>query len=357
MTACRPAALRTAIISAVSALCILLIFPLTAFADAQAQFYIPDSAVPQGSQFTVSVEFTADQNIGTVQAQISYDESAIEFISSDFGNGGGGIVNLMGFPDSASGTMMVSMTFRALAPGSSQIDLISGSIMSPDGVMLANSLSAYANVEISGPDTVEDSTADADNSEEDERTPSLPDRDTSSAQLKSLTVSAGQLVPAFSPDVYDYSLTLPHEIEYLSIDAETADPNAGIWFEGSEYLADGIVPRTITVTSPDGSIVNVYTVSVLRLGDGESEAPADSDEDEYVIPGNEAYSDGASDNDAVYTTTGNKEKPDSSRSEKSGVDDLRDKLMPMLIVSMAVIVLAIVILIFWIRSKSKNKLK
>ncbi|MBR1724729.1 MAG: hypothetical protein IJ723_06915 [Ruminococcus sp.] len=53
MTACRPAALRTAIISAVSALCILLIFPLTAFADAQAQFYIPDSAVPQGSQFTV----------------------------------------------------------------------------------------------------------------------------------------------------------------------------------------------------------------------------------------------------------------------------------------------------------------
>ena len=267
--------------------------------------------MPQGSQFTVSVEFKASGNIGTVQAQISYDETAIEFISSDFGNGGGGLVNLMGFPESASDSMMVSMTFRALTPGSSQLDLISGSVMSPDGVMLSNSINAYASVTVSAADTAADSTADdsSQSDPQDGRTPSHPDsRNTASAQLKSITLSEGQLVPEFSPDVYDYTVTLPHSIDYLSIDAETSDPNAGIWFEGSEYLADGIVPRTITVTSP--------TLS--------TKTPA---------------------------------SPDLSDSERSGVEELRDKLMPLLITAMAVIVLAIVILIVWIRKKSKNRIR
>ncbi len=355
MTALKNAARRT-LLCVTLTLLMLMLLPVTAFADAQAQFYIPNSAVPQGSQFTVSVEFTADQNIGTVQAQISYDESALEFISSDFGNGGGGLINLMGFPDSVSQTMMISMTFRALAPGSSQLDLISGSVMSPDGVMLSNGISAYASVTVSESDTASDDSSTADStSSEDAQTPSVPDsRDSSAAQLKSITLSDGQLVPAFSPDVYDYKVTLPHDVEYLSIDAETSDPNAGIWFEGSEYLADGIVPRTITVTSPDGSVVNVYTISVLRLGDGESEAAENSGDDEFVIPGDEAYTD----SEAITSLPGKTPtKPASPRDEKTGVEELRDKLMPALIVAMAVIILAIVILIFWIRSKSKNKLK
>lgn len=340
----------------------LFVLPLTAFADATAQFYIPNSAVPQGSQFTVSVEFTADRNIGTVQAQISYDETAIEFISSDFGNGGGGLVNLMGFPDSASNTMMVSMTFRALTPGSSQLDLISGSVMSPDGVMLSNSINAYASVTVSAADENADrksdeSTASDSGDSEDERTPSHPDsRNVASAQLKSITLSDGQLVPEFSPDVYNYTVTLPHNIDYLSIDAETADPNAGIWFEGSEYLADGIVPRTITVTSPDGSTVNVYTISVTRLSDGESEAAENSDDDEFVIPGDEAYTD--SEIEAITTlSTKTPLTPDRPKSDKTGVEELRDKLMVPLIVAMAVIILAIVILVVWVRMKSRNRLK
>lgn len=335
----------------------LILLPLTAYADAQAQFYIPNSAVPQGSQFTVSVEFKASGNIGTVQAQISYDETAIEFISSDFGNGGGGLVNLMGFPESASDSMMVSMTFRALTPGSSQLDLISGSVMSPDGVMLSNSINAYASVTVSAADTAADSTADdsSQSDPQDGRTPSHPDsRNTASAQLKSITLSEGQLVPEFSPDVYDYTVTLPHSIDYLSIDAETSDPNAGIWFEGSEYLADGIVPRTITVTSPDGSVVNVYTISVTRLSDGESEAAENSDNDEFIIPGDEAYTD----SEAITTlSTKTPSSPDLPDSERSGVEELRDKLMPLLITAMAVIVLAILILIVWIRKKSKNRIR
>lgn len=352
---------RAALISAVVTLlvCIAaLIPPVKAAAEGTAQFYIPDAAVPAASQFTVSVEFTADSNIGTVQAQISYDENAIEFIGSDFGNGGGGLVTLNAFPDSPSNTLMVSMTFRALNPGSTRLDLISGSVMSPDGAMLSNSMTAYASVTISQ-DAQEDSAAadfsmqDENNDSEAVQTPSQPDgTNDKSAQLKSLTVSEGQLLPPFSPDVYDYTMTLPHDVDYLYIDAETADPLAGIWFEGSEYLADGITPRTITVTSPDGSVVNVYRISVTRLGEAEAEESNGSD-GEFVIPSNEAYSDGSSDGSKAPETP----RLSSSKDERSGVEQMRDRLMPALVVAMIVIVLAIIIMVFWIRSKSGKRSK
>ena len=343
------------LLPALIAMAILMMrsIPIKASADAKSQFYIPDTAVPAGQQFTVSVEFTADQNIGTVQAQITYDDSAIEFVSSDFGVGAGGLVNITAFPDSASSTLMVSMTFRAIAPGSTQIDLIGGSVMSPDGLMLTSNMTAYAAVTIGDAvSSLPDSSA-SENSGEIVQTPSRPDRDTSQAQLKSLTVSEGHLVPAFSPDIYEYTVTLPHNVDYLAIDAETAVEGAGIWFEGSEYLADGIVPRTVTVTAPDGITINVYSISVIRLAEGETEFSS-GDEDEYVIPGNEAFTDSdmtQSTAETVPTT-----KRSLSDDSRSGVDELRDKLMPVLIIAMVAIVLVIVILVVWVRNKSKNKL-
>ena len=72
---------------------------LTAHATGEAFFYPPKNPVMTDQQFEVSVTFSADSEIGSVQANIAYDDSVIEFVSSDNASGGGGVLTVNGFPD------------------------------------------------------------------------------------------------------------------------------------------------------------------------------------------------------------------------------------------------------------------
>lgn len=342
---------------------VLAFMPLGAAADPYITIASPDSNITRGNEFTVSVTFTADSEIGTVQAAISYSEQDMEFISSDFAFGGGGIVNIAAFPQRAASSMTVTLRFRALRQGTSMLTLSNGSVMSPDGTMLAGSLSASAEFSIGAAAADQDSSGDSDQSYYYED--SLPDE--LKATLKTLTVSTGELKPAFSPGIYDYTVTVPHEVEYFGIDAEPAGLYDTIWFEGSEYLADGKTLRTITVTSGDGTVSNVYTVTVIRLGEDENGEPqdpsddTDTDGDSITDEDTEDLSSETTDPDIVQPLTSNSAAPrdrDSSIGDgKTGMQDLRDKLMPAMIVAMAAIILAVVILIVFIKKKSKNKLK
>lgn len=75
---------------------------LTAHATGEAFFYPPKNPVMTDQQFEVSVTFSADSEIGSVQANIAYDDSVIEFVSSDNASGGGGVLTVNGFPDTPS---------------------------------------------------------------------------------------------------------------------------------------------------------------------------------------------------------------------------------------------------------------
>lgn len=340
----------------------LMLSPITAFADNSVLISAPTSDVDRGSEFNVSVAFTADSRIGTVQAALSYSEQDIEFVSSDFAYGGGGIVNLAAFPQRSTTTMTVTLTFRALRQGSSSIHLTNGSIMSPDGAMLAGSLSASAEVTVgaalAGTDSDDDNTGSY--------TESLPDE--LKATLATLTVSAGELKPAFSPGIYDYTVTVPNEVEYFGIDAEPAGLYDTIWFEGSEYLGVGQTLRTITVTSGDSTVSNVYTVTITRLpadddSEDDSDADSDTDTDEIFSDGEELSEDTSASNGdpeaaiSSSNTMSPRTRDSSSGEEKTGMQELRDKLMPAMIVAMAAIVLGVAILVVYIRKKSHNILK
>ena len=323
----------------------LFLAPLHASAEAHGNFYIPEGAVPAGSEFEISVEFTADDTIGTVQAAMTYSEDSIEFISGDSASGGGGIVNIKGFPDSAAQSLTVSLRFKALTEGSSQINLTNGSVFTPDGTALSTAITAYATITV-GPAAANDSNGESDSSAAD-TTESV---DTSGkALLKSLTLETGELRPEFSPGIYDYTVTVPHEVDLLELEGVTMSENDSIWYEGAKYLADGVNQQTITVTAPDGT-QNVYTVTIYReTADGDNNADYTDDPDDSQDPQEQITSQQASSSTASRAT-----KPSS---DETGVQELRDKIMPAMYVAMIVIVLAVIILIVWIRSKSKNKLK
>jgi len=89
-----------------------------------------------------------------------------------------------------------------------------------------------------------------------------------SADLASLTLSAGSLNPSFSPSTLSYSANVPAGTSSITVtgtafDAEaTLSANNGV----KQSLAVGATAITITVTAKDGSTVKNYVVTVNRAG-------------------------------------------------------------------------------------------
>lgn len=325
--------------------------PFSAFADSAAFISTPESDVPLGTDFNVTVTFNADSRIGTVQAALSYSEQDISFVSSDYAYGSGGIVNINAFPPRASSNMIVTLTFHALRQGSSAITLTNGSIMSPDGTMLAGTLSDSAMITIGEPRDI---------SQTDDSGDSLPEQPAGELQasLRSLRVSAGELKPAFSPGIYDYTVTVPHDVDYFGIDAEPAGPYDTIWFEGSEYLADGITIRTITVTSGDGTVSNVYTVTVTRLPEEESETDSEetvSSDESSDSTESTAVTTAAADSSSNKNQVSPRD-PDSRRTvSEEEPETMHDKLAPAMIAAIVVILILIGLLVVHINKRSRNR--
>lgn len=97
----------------------------------------------------------------------------------------------------------------------------------------------------------------------------------SNAELESLTVQGYPLSPAFAPDVTQYYIWLPYEVDSVSISAEAADAKATCTIGDSTNLTPGA--RTdipVTVTAEDES-QKVYTITVVR-------APAPDQTETYL---------------------------------------------------------------------------
>ncbi len=95
------------------------------------------------------------------------------------------------------------------------------------------------------------------------------------ATLASLSPDAGLLLPAFQPDILDYTVTVPSSVEAIRFTASTANPGASIMINGSA-VADGEASDPITLTSgnivigvvvasSDGAFSNTYTMTITRL--------------------------------------------------------------------------------------------
>ncbi len=90
------------------------------------------------------------------------------------------------------------------------------------------------------------------------------------AALRSLTPAAGELAPPFSPDCFQYALSVPFETAALTFTAEPAEgavckvnrKNLGAGGSDTLFL--------VTVTAEDGKTRNVYRVTVHR---GEKPSP------------------------------------------------------------------------------------
>ncbi len=88
----------------------------------------------------------------------------------------------------------------------------------------------------------------------------------SDATLSGLSVSVGQLSPAFRPDVLDYVVYLPNEISEISLSGTAQDAKAvGVEQVGSSTLLEGNNLLGVKCTAEDKTTAQEYKVTVIRM--------------------------------------------------------------------------------------------
>ena len=79
--------------------------------------------------------------------------------------------------------------------------------------------------------------------------------------LASLTVSAGELTPAFDPTITDYTLSLPLRTNKITFTATPSDSKATVQGDGEVALRGGENKVAVVVTAEDGS-AKTYNITV-----------------------------------------------------------------------------------------------
>lgn len=99
----------------------------------------------------------------------------------------------------------------------------------------------------------------------------------SNADLKELSAENFQISPAFAPEVQQYYVWLPYEVDTLKLSAATADKKAEVSIgEAAALVAGRGNDILVTATAEDGT-EKVYTVTVVR-------APAPADTEAFLNP-------------------------------------------------------------------------
>ena len=84
------------------------------------------------------------------------------------------------------------------------------------------------------------------------------------ASLSSLTVSGAVLSPAFKPDILDYTVSLPSGAKKATLSATATQAQASVTGTGEVDLSKDETVQDITVTAPDGTTKEIYTITFLR---------------------------------------------------------------------------------------------
>lgn len=90
--------------------------------------------------------------------------------------------------------------------------------------------------------------------------PPTPSKSSNNA-LASLTVSAGELAPAFDPAITDYTLSLPLRTNKITFTATPSDSKATVQGDGEVALRSGENKVAVVVTAEDGS-AKTYNITV-----------------------------------------------------------------------------------------------
>ncbi|MBE6778495.1 MAG: hypothetical protein E7541_03825 [Ruminococcaceae bacterium] len=205
------------------------------------------SSVTVGATVTLTVKYNGGGSpIAGVQSTITYNAAAFEYTgcSGIEASGGAGNLRLSWYAPGGTAPSVVEyrVTFKAKAVGAGNFAVTTTEFVDDNTYASLGSPSRQVAVSCVNPTK------------------------SGNADLAYLRPSAGTLVPAFSPNVTSYTITVPYTVTSLLLTTDSKDQNAQVAVNGSSTMKVGKNTRTVTVTAPNGT-TKTYTITITRSPD------------------------------------------------------------------------------------------
>ena len=209
-------------------------------AAASATISITASAgtVVVGNQVTFFVDVSGSEKIGSWSIALKYDPAYLEYVSGA-DSGGGGSLLIVDSCDGQTKLSTIKIVFKTKKIGSASLSVESAQIVSFDTTKPMKASSPSRTVSIVAPPTYS-----GDNN------------------LSSLSISPGELTPAFSAANTAYAAGVPFEVAKIDVSATAAHGAARVSISETE-LAVGENKIEVVVTAENGR-TKTYTITVIR---------------------------------------------------------------------------------------------
>lgn len=215
------------------------LFIFTASAANNTIIAFSANTVTIGNKVTVTLTLNSDQPIYSYGYKLSYDPAILSY------QGAAGVIS---DANAANGEKKLSFSFvfDSIAVGSAAIKA-SDCIISSDGINEVNLGGASATL------TVKDVAL------------------SNNANLKSLSLSSGNISPNFNANRTNYTASVPFETNSIRVYATASNANAKVNVQNPTALNVGQNTINVTVTAADGS-QKIYKIVVTRREQGATES-------------------------------------------------------------------------------------
>ena len=211
---------------------------------------------------TVTATITAPSTMNGLDYVLSYDADKLIFVSSSFPDinaNVAGKINVIDEPKAASKSY--SFVFKSKVTGGARV-----AVESPVASCVVNNI----------PGDVDLNSGSATLNIKDVELPS-------NANLKSLSLSVGNISPAFNANRTNYTASVPFETQTIRVYANTADAKAKIAVQRPDPLVVGQNTITLTVTAQNGAQKS-YKIVVTRRQQGENPPTTETPPTETTNP-------------------------------------------------------------------------
>ncbi len=221
-----------------------------------------DPSVTVGEQVSVKMKIASSDNtaLGASDVRLQYDSSALQFVSGTSANGGAGSIRVIGAMESENQTTFTfTLKFKALKAGTTNIKVTSQEVYDANSQVVTIDHVGSSAIKVNAPVTY-----------------------SKDATLSGLTISPGELTPAFSADVTEYTVIVGADVEKLTVSAPANHDKASVSVSGNEGLQLGENTITCKVKAEDGETTKTYTILVTKTEElptesaGETSAPVTS---------------------------------------------------------------------------------
>lgn len=238
------------------------VFSFHSFA-ADGVIFFSDPSCKAGDTVEVEMSIQADGSaIGDATIALKYPSESLVFAEGTDTSGGAGTLRVHGVSN-GSGTGLVKYTLRFRTPyaGSFSVTIDTCEVYDTDGKLINITHKGNSAIKV----------------EADENT-------SSDSSLSSLEISPGELDPAFSPEINEYSVNVGLSVSRITINALPGNENSKISVSDNDDLKEGSNLVTVTVTAQDGSKTTEYRITVNKSEGGAENETRPSAENETVLP-------------------------------------------------------------------------